>query len=65
MKKIYFLLLAALLSVSSLTGLRAQTNQYLHFDKVDDYVVLNNASQYFSGTNQLSIAGWFYCDALA
>ena len=26
---------------------------------------LENGSQYFSGTNQLSMTGWFYCDALA
>lgn len=43
----------------------AQTNQYLHFDRVDDFVQLPNGSQYFSGTNQLSITGWFYCDQLA
>jgi len=46
-------------------SLSGQSNQYLHFDKVDDFVILENASQYFSGTNQLTIAGWFYCDALA
>ena len=43
----------------------AQSNQYLHFDKVDDFVVLDAASQYFSGTTELSITGWFYCDELA
>jgi hypothetical protein len=43
----------------------SQTNQYLHFDKIDDFVQLENGSQYFSGTNQLSMTGWFYCDALA
>jgi hypothetical protein len=43
----------------------SQSNQYLHFDKVDDFVQLPNGSQYFSGSSQLSITGWFYCDALA
>lgn len=43
----------------------SQTNQYLHFDRVDDFVQLPNGSQYFSGTNELSITGWFYCDQLA
>lgn len=43
----------------------AQSNQYLHFDKVDDYTQLPNASQYVSGSNQVSMTGWFYCDALA
>jgi hypothetical protein len=43
----------------------AQSNQYLHFDKVDDYCQLPNGSQYVSGSNQVSMTGWFYCDALA
>ena len=45
--------------------LKSQTNQYLHFDKVDDFCQLPNGSQYVSGSNQLSLTGWFYCDALA
>ncbi len=67
MKKIYFLVISLLVLSTFLPGnsLQSQSNQYLHFDRVDDYVVLNNASQYFSGTTQLSIAGWFYCDQLA
>jgi hypothetical protein len=43
----------------------SQSNQYLHFDGVDDHVILQDGSQYFSGTNQLTMAGWFYCDQLA
>lgn len=43
----------------------AQSNQYLHFDMVDDFTQLPNGSQYVSGTSQLSMTGWFYCDALA
>ena len=67
MRKIYSLFM--LLMMTGLLhlpiGMRAQSNQYLHFDRVDDYVILNDASQYFSGTNQLSITGWFFCDELA
>jgi hypothetical protein len=43
----------------------SQSNQYLHFDKVDDFTELPNGSQYVSGTTALSLTGWFYCDALA
>jgi len=46
-------------------GTKAQTNQYLHFDRVDDYVALEEAGQYVDGTNALSITGWFYTDELA
>lgn len=45
--------------------LMAQSNQYLHFDKVDDFVILQNGSQYLSGNSRISMTGWFYCDALA
>ncbi len=43
----------------------SQSNQCLHFDKVDDFVQLPNGSQYVSGGNHLSLTGWFNCDALA
>ncbi len=42
----------------------AQTNQYLHFDKVDDYVDVPNASSLIANSNQITMAGWFYHDAL-
>lgn len=42
-----------------------QTNQYLHFDKEDDFVILNEAGQYVDGTTELSMTGWFYCDELS
>ncbi|MEI7724729.1 MAG: LamG-like jellyroll fold domain-containing protein [Bacteroidota bacterium] len=58
------LLLITALMLQSLL-LMSQSNQYLHFDKVDDFVQLPNGSQYVSGSNQLSLTGWFYCDALA
>lgn len=44
-------------------SLNAQTNQYLHFDKVDDYVTLPNGSQYIANLSAFSMAGWFYTDA--
>lgn len=42
----------------------AQSNQYLHFDGVDDFVSLPNASQYLNNSNRITMAGWFYTDAL-
>jgi len=46
-------------------ALFSQSNQYLHFDKVDDFAQLPNASQYVLNANAMSMTGWFYCDALA
>jgi hypothetical protein len=67
MKKIYSNLMALLVALFFLQPvlLNGQSNQYLHFDKVDDFAILPNASQYFSNTNQLTMTGWFYTDALA
>ncbi len=42
----------------------AQTNQYLHFDGMDDYVSIDNIAEAVSGSNQLSMTGWFYTDQL-
>ncbi|MCF8368026.1 MAG: T9SS type A sorting domain-containing protein [Bacteroidales bacterium] len=67
MKKLYiylFMLLPFIL-VMQPAILQSQSSQYLHFDKVDDYVVLENASQYIVNSSGISITGWFYCDALA
>jgi hypothetical protein len=60
-----FRLLLALIFSLQAGLLFSQSNQYLHFDGVDDHVILQNGSQYFSGTNQLTMTGWFYCDQLA
>lgn len=66
MKQIYlkfsalFVLLLAV-TVSS----KAQTNQYLHFDKVDDHVIVENGSQYLANKPGMTIAGWFYEDQLS
>lgn len=45
--------------------LKAQSNQYLHFDMVDDYVEVPNASALIANSNQITMAGWFYHDALS
>ncbi|MEZ4774464.1 MAG: LamG-like jellyroll fold domain-containing protein [Bacteroidia bacterium] len=43
----------------------AQSNQYLHFDRTDDYVRLDNGSQYIANKSAFTMAGWFYTDQLA
>ncbi len=67
MNYLYFMrkplaLLAFLLSTGFLFS---QSNQYLHFDKVDDFVEVPNASQYVAGSSGVSMTGWFYTDQLA
>lgn len=47
------------------SSVMAQTNQYLHFDRVDDYVELQNGSQFIANSNEITMAGWFYTDQLA
>lgn len=56
------LALAFMLAAGSLFS---QSNQYLHFDRIDDYVEVPNASQYIANSNAVSMAGWFYTDQLA
>ena len=51
--------------VLAFSNIQAQSNQYLHFDRVDDYVETPNASQYIANSDQISMAGWFYTDQLA
>ncbi|MEY3053391.1 MAG: hypothetical protein RLY31_3176, partial [Bacteroidota bacterium] len=57
------------LSVLAVFGIaahsRAQSNQYLHFDKTDDYVEVPSGSAYVANAQQITMAGWFYHDALA
>ncbi|NCC72000.1 MAG: T9SS type A sorting domain-containing protein [Sphingobacteriia bacterium] len=67
MKKFYlhFIMVLTIGLLMNTGVVQSQSNQYLHFDKVDDFVILENGSQYFSGTDQLTITGWFWCDALA
>jgi hypothetical protein len=68
MKHFYSLVrLAAvlMLMLAGYAGLNAQTNQYLHFDKIDDHVLLENGSQYVANKPGMTIAGWFYEDQLS
>lgn len=66
MIKQYFLkfVLLALLMVCSKFNAQAQSNQYLHFDGQNDYVSFANAAAPLNGSNTISMAGWFYTDAL-
>ena len=64
MKKLYTFMLSIFL-IAMTMGVQSQSNQYLHFDKVDDFVILNQAGQYLNGATEVSITGWFYCDELS
>ena len=64
MKKIYFKFLWLIVfALCGYTGI-AQSNQYLHFDGVDDYTSLPNGAQYVNGSNTITMAGWFKTDEL-
>lgn len=66
MKNVYkeiYLLLAILFFMPIFAA--AQSNQYLHFDREDDFVILEGAGQYIGDGDALSITGWFYCDEYA
>lgn len=43
----------------------AQSNQYLDFDGVDDWVSAPNGSQLIANGNAFSISGWFFNSALS
>ncbi len=60
MKRHLLQFLFLLLAVS----MQAQSNQYLHFDKIDDYVEVPNGSGYIANSTQITMAGWFYHDQL-
>lgn len=65
MKQIYIRKVLIVLSlVCSSFFLQAQSNQYLQFDGVDDYTELPNGAEYVNNLNTISMAGWFYTDAL-
>lgn len=42
----------------------SQSDRYLHFDGIDDFAELPNASQYFTGASGVSMTGWFCSPAL-
>lgn len=46
-------------------ALKAQSDQYLHFDRQNDHVILENGSQYIANADGITMAGWFYTDQLA
>ncbi len=48
-----------------LAAANAQTDQYLHFDRVDDFVELPNASALIASAPAFSLTGWFYTDQYA
>jgi hypothetical protein len=64
MKKIYIWLLMAIMIAGAGEGF-SQSNQYLHFDRVDDFAILEGGGQYVVNKTAMSITGWFYCDELA
>jgi Concanavalin A-like lectin/glucanases superfamily/Peptide-N-glycosidase F, C terminal/Secretion system C-terminal sorting domain len=64
MNKFSLKFLVALL-FGAMSGLMAQSNQYLHFDKVDDYVETPNGSGLVASSPGITMAGWFYHDALS
>lgn len=60
--KAILLLLALLLTVAG----RPQSNQYLHFDRVDDWVKVENGESYvLNSTQGVTMAGWFFSDDLS
>ena len=67
MKKIYktFRILLPVFFLLQTIFLQSQTNQYLHFDREDDFVRLDEGSKYISNSDGISMAGWFYTDQLA
>ena len=67
MKQFYIksALIVFIFIANAIGHLRAQSNQYLDFDGVDDYVNVPNASQTISGSSAISLTGWFYDNALA
>lgn len=61
MKQLYTLLLALACCLS----LNAQSDQYLHLDRIDDFVQTPNGSGLISGGNAFSMTGWFWTDEYA
>lgn len=57
--------LAFLFSLFAALNVSAQSNQYLDFDGIDDFVTVDNASQLIAGSTAMSMTGWFYCNALS
>nr|NQU94482.1 T9SS type A sorting domain-containing protein [Bacteroidota bacterium] len=66
MKKNYIfkLLLMCVFSLAYTGLIYGQSNQYLHFDKVDDNAYLTEGGQYIVNKTAFSMTGWFYTDEL-
>lgn len=67
MKKLYSIiqLTIFLFFLLQTSFLQAQSDQYLHFDRQDDYVRLDNGSSYIANAEGITMAGWMYTDELA
>lgn len=61
--RLFFLFV--LLFAAQTDKVNAQSNQYLDFDGVDDYVNIPNASAEIAGSTAFSITGWFYDNQLS
>src|SRR5262245_48244663 len=57
-------LLAFIFTMFASGSLKAQTNQYLDFDGVDDYVSVTNGSATIANSGGITMTGWFYDNAL-
>jgi len=60
MKSLYTFLFVLFINLT----LFSQSNLYLHFDGVDDFVEVENGVALLDGATQITMAGWFYSDAL-
>jgi gliding motility-associated-like protein len=58
-----FLLMSALILCCTST-LHSQSDRYLHFDGVNDFAEVPNATQYFTGATGISMTGWFCSSSL-
>ncbi len=64
MKQLLQICFTILIIQFSATALKAQSNQYLDFDGVDDFVTVPNASSLIAGSTSFSMTGWFWDNAL-
>ena len=60
-----FRFLSMLLALAFSLPAVAQSEQYLHFDRVDDFVQTPNASALIANSNAFSMTGWFWTDQYA
>ena len=61
MKYLYQLILVFFTFASA----NAQSDQYLHFDRVDDFAELPDASALIANAPAFTMTGWFYTDQYA